>query len=134
MTTIMCLRLGRARLWSIIGSPRIAAVFSIICILGCDSATIAHNDISLETSGDYPASPYSFGVEIISIQDSVGVTVVDNNVTNCAYGVLLTGDSTTAGITISGGTLVGNTYGVCVTDADRSSPVTGTRPVPSLAA
>jgi hypothetical protein len=89
------------------------------------AATIIGNNISVETNGDFSATTSNFGVEIISIESGVGVTVLDNNVTNTVYGVLLTGDNTTAGVTVSGGTLVSNTFGVCVTDADPQFPHDG---------
>ena len=54
--------------------------------------------------------------------------MLDNNVTNCTYGVLVTGDNTTAGITISGGTLTDDVYGVDVTDNDPQFASDGNTP------
>ena len=74
------------------------------------------------------ADANNFGIEIISVESGVGVTVTDNNVTGSAYGILVTGDNTTAGLTISGGTLTNNKYGIYVTDNDPQFPSDGDTP------
>ena len=81
-------------------------------------ATIQNNQIFEETSGDFPASGNSFGVELASIQSGVGVTVKNNSATGLEYGLLLWNIPTTATITVSGGTLDGNQYGVDFTNND----------------
>jgi predicted outer membrane repeat protein len=91
------------------------------------AATISNNSIFVDTSG-LGASGTDFGLELISIEGAVGVTVTNNNDTGNAFGVLITGDTTTAGITVSGGTLSGNKYGVYVTDNDPQFPSDGNTP------
>ena len=81
-------------------------------------ATISNNQIFEETSGDFPASGNSFGVELASIESGVGVTVKNNDATGLEYGILLWNIPTTATITVSGGTLDGNQYGVDFTNND----------------
>ncbi len=91
------------------------------------AATITNNQLFVDNSG-LGADADNFGLEIISIESGVGVTVTNNSDTGNAYGILITGDNTTAGITITGGTLTNNKYGVYVTDNDPQFPSDGDTP------
>ena len=82
------------------------------------AATISNNTISAETAGDFPASATNFGIEVSSLQGTVGVNVIDNDVTGTVYGVLLWNNPTTGSIAVSGGTLTGNQYGIFATSND----------------
>ncbi len=82
---------------------------------GATAASITGNTVSAESSNN---SGTDFGVELASIQSTVGATVTGNNVTGKKYGLLLWNCPTTGTITISGGTLNGNNIGILATDND----------------
>ena len=85
---------------------------------GATPITISNNTISVETSGDFPATSIGFGIELSSIQSAVGATLTDNNVTGNVYGILLWNTNTTGNVSISGGVLSGNQYGIDATSND----------------
>jgi autotransporter-associated beta strand protein len=90
------------------------------------SAIIQSNTISVETTGDFPATTSNFGIELSSIQSAVGATVSDNIVSNNVYGVVLWNLPSTGAIVVSGGKVVGNQIGVWATSQDPQFGAAGT--------
>ena len=82
------------------------------------AATITNNTLIAETNGDFPASSTNFGIELASIQNTVGANVANNNISGHVYGYLLWNMPTTTAINIAGGTLNNNQYGVFATSQD----------------
>ena len=80
-----------------------------------NNITISNNTVSAESSNN---SGTDFGIELASIQQTVGATVTNNNVSGKKYGILLWNLPTSATIDVSGGTLSGNAYGVYATNYD----------------
>ncbi|MDR3459626.1 MAG: HYR domain-containing protein, partial [Verrucomicrobiae bacterium] len=81
-------------------------------------AVISGNSIQVATTGDFAASASNFGIELASIQSTVGATVSNNNVTGNVYGIMLWNVPTTGTVTVSGGTLSGNSIGLWATSQD----------------
>jgi nitrous oxidase accessory protein NosD len=82
------------------------------------AATIANNDVFVETNGDFAASSTNFGIEIASIMSAVDAFVTDNNVTGTVHGIRLWNLPTTGNVLVSGGTLTGNEIGILATNND----------------
>lgn len=93
-------------------------IFHNLAYLGASDITISNNTISVETSGDFPATSSNFGIELASIGGTVGASVTDNTISGMVYGILLWGTTTTGNVTVSGGTLTGNHYGILATNND----------------
>ncbi len=93
-------------------------VFHNLAYAAASDITISNNTISVETSGDFPATTTNFGIELASIGGTVGGSVTDNTISGMVYGILLWGTTTTGAVNVSGGTLTGNQYGILVTNQD----------------
>jgi hypothetical protein len=76
--------------------------------------TISNNTVT----ADAAAVTGNVGLQVISIQSAVSVTLLNNNVSGATYGVELWNLPTTSTVTVQGGTLTGNTDGVLLTNND----------------
>jgi hypothetical protein len=82
-------------------------IFHNLAYTNATSFTISNNVITTVAG-----APKNVGIEVASMQSSVGATVTDNNVTGARYGYSLWNCPTSNTITVSGGTLTNCNVGV----------------------
>ena len=112
-----------------------AGVWDNLQYNGATSLTIDNNTISSLTAPNTPTNAavranfdgHTIGILLVSIQDSVGTTITNNDISGMGYGVTLYNTTTNNTITIGAtNTIHDNSVGVYLTNIVQFNPITTT--------